>query len=272
MSSKHDREQSGSADGDDAVTRAWRQASDEQPPARLDAEILAAARQSIQEEDAGAKTLSVRPRARSRWMQWQPLAAAATVAGLAFVLLQTLPREREVAPPIRIEAPASGPATERAVTPPIAVDAPASPPAPAVTLESRSSAPARTVTEAPTSRDAGQAVRNRGAESAVRSPAAEVTADVADTMRDAQIDQRKSVMSEASGDAYSGQASAPAAARGVGALATPSTSEWVAHIEALHASGDLAGAAASLREFRAADPDADARLPESLREWARTVD
>jgi len=26
-----------------------------------------------------------------------------------------------------------------------------------------------------------------------------------------------------------------------------------------------------LREFRAADPDADSYLPESLRDWARTV-
>ena len=32
------------------------------------------------------------------------------------------------------------------------------------------------------------------------------------------------------------------------------------------------GAAAALRAFRAATPDADTHLPESLRDWARTVE
>lgn len=206
MSSNHDHERPGSAGEDAAVTRAWRQASDEQPPARLDAGILAAAHRSVEDAEAGAKTVPVPPRARHRWMKWQPLAAAATVAGLAFVLVQTLPREREVAPPIRIEAQAPAPA-----------------PAPDTALETRSSAPAGAATEA-------------------------------------------------AGEAYSAEAAAPAAARAVGASAAPSTADWVDRIEALHASGDLAGAAAALRAFRATDPDADAHLPESLREWARTVE
>jgi hypothetical protein len=223
MSSNHDREQPGSAGEDAAVTRAWQHASDEQPPARLDAGILAAAHRSVQDDEAAAKTVPVPPRARSRWMKWQPLAAAATVAGLAFVLVQTVPREREVAPPIRIEAP----------TP--------------------------------------NTVRDRGAESTSRSPAAEVTADVADALRDARIDERKGVMTEASGDA-SAEAAAPAEARALGALPAPSTADWAVRIEALHASGDLADAADVLRAFRATDPDADAHLPESLLEWARTVE
>mgnify|MGYP001066257361 CR=1 FL=1 len=108
MSSNHDREQGGSAGNDTDVVRAWRQASDEQPPARLDAAILGAARRSIEMKDESVTTRGVRARTRRRWMQWQPLAAAATVAGLAFVLVQTMPREHEVAPPIRMHAP--GPA------------------------------------------------------------------------------------------------------------------------------------------------------------------
>jgi len=228
MSSDHDRERPGSAGEDAAVSRAWRQASDEQPPPRLDAGILAAARQSVQEVDAGVKTLPVRPRARSRWMQWQPLAAAATVAGLAFVLVQTLPRDRHVAPPARFEVPA-----------------------------------------APGAR---QAVPERGADSAARTPAAEAAADVADTRLDAEADEHKGVLSEPPGEAYSTEAAAPTAARSVGDLAAPSAADWPARVEALHASGDLAAAAEALREFRAADPQADSQLPESLRDWARTVD
>jgi hypothetical protein len=85
------------------------------------------------------------------------------------------------------------------------------------------------------------------------------------------MDERKGVTTEASGDA-SAEAAAPAEARALGALPAPSTADWAVRIEALHASGDLAGAADVLRAFRATDPDADAHLPESLREWARTVE
>jgi hypothetical protein len=241
VSSNHDRERPGSAGEDDAVTRAWRQASDEQPPARLDAEVLAAAHRAVRDSEAAAKARPVPPRARRRWMQWQPLAAAATVAGLAFVLVQTLPREREVAPPIRIEAPAPAPATPPAQAPM---------PAPDTAPGARRSAPSSVVTPSPASPSAGQTVRDRDAAGAVRSPAAEV----------------------AVGDAYSAEAAAPAAARASSAGALPSAADWTARIEALHASGDLAAAADALRAFRATDPDAEAHLPESLREWARTVD
>jgi hypothetical protein len=206
MSGHHDRERPGSAGEDAAVARAWRQASDERPPARLDADVLAAAHRAVRDGVAGAESVSVHPQARRRWMQWRPLAAAATVAGLAFVLVQTLPREGEVAPPIRIEVPASP--------------------------------------------EAGRTERARDATGAARSPAAEVAAGVAD----------------------SAEAPAPAAARAPSAGAPPSAADWTARIEALHASGDLAGAASVLRGFRATDPDADAHLPESLRDWARTVD
>ena len=160
-------------------------------------------------------------------MQWQPLAAAATVAGLAFVLLQTLPRDREVAPPIRIETPAS-PGT-------------------------------------------GQAARDRSVESAARSPTPEVAADIAGSMREAEADQRRAVMAVVPGEAYSAEAAAADSERAPAAVAQPSAADWAARIAALHASGDLTGAASVLREFRATDPDADARLPESLHEWARTV-
>jgi hypothetical protein len=42
-------------------------------------------------------------------------------------------------------------------------------------------------------------------------------------------------------------------------------------IAKLHAAGDVTAAEQALRAFRAADPDADTFLPESLRDWARTV-
>ena len=208
MSTNHERGQAGPASDDPAVVRAWRQASDEQPPERIDAAILAAARRSVEAQHPGALASPVPQRTRSRWMKWQPLAAAATVAGLAFVLVQTLPRERS---------------------------------------------------------DAG----------AARAPAAEAAPDIADTTRQTGTDPRERVMMEAPGNSASQEAAAPAARRtesfGLSTAAPPSAADWATRIEALHASGDLAAAAAALREFRAADPDADSYLPESLRDWARTV-
>lgn len=279
MSRNHGREQTGSAGEDSALLQAWRQASDEQPPARLDDGILAAARRSVEEQEAEERTVADRERARSRWRSWQPLAAAATVAGLAFVLVQTLPREHEVAPPIRMQAPgpAASPELEAAAPAqggaPVGEPTPA--PAPAISLESQSSAPAPVITEAPAEVDAGPPLRERGAAGVAESPSAEAAPDVADVMRSVDTDQRKGVMTDAAGEAYSQEAAAPAA--GHSAIPAPSTAaarsaaDWATWIEALHASGDLAAAAAALREFRAVDRDADSYLPESLRDWARTV-
>jgi hypothetical protein len=53
--------------------------------------------------------------------------------------------------------------------------------------------------------------------------------------------------------------------------AAPGADAWTARIVALHAAGELAAAADALRAFRAADPDADTYLPDSLRDWAGTV-
>lgn len=279
MSNNHDREQGGSAGNDTDVVRAWRQASDEQPQARLDAAILGAARRSIEMKDESATTRGVRARTRRRWMQWQPLAAAATVAGLAFVLVQTMPREHEVAPPIRMQAPGPAASPELEAAAPAQGDAPVGEPtpapAPAISLESQSRAPAPVITEAPAEVDAGPPLRERGAAGVAGSPSAEASPDVADVMRSVDTDQRKGVMTDAAGEAYSQEAAAPAA--GHSAIPAPSTAaarsaaDWATWIEALHASGDLAAAAAALREFRAVDPDADSYLPESLRDWARTV-
>ena len=84
--SNHERGSSRSPDGDAALDRAWQQLSDEQPPPSLDAAIIAAAHKSIQGRDEHAQVVRARPPYRSWPTRWQPLAAAAAVAGLAFVL------------------------------------------------------------------------------------------------------------------------------------------------------------------------------------------
>jgi len=74
-------------DSDLVIDREWRKASREEPPQHVDAAILAAAQ------------------TRRPWFAtWQPLAAAAAVAGLAFLLVQLLPSERKLEQPIRMES------------------------------------------------------------------------------------------------------------------------------------------------------------------------
>jgi hypothetical protein len=65
-------------------------------------------------------------------------------------------------------------------------------------------------------------------------------------------------------------APAPSPARAKTVIAR-SPDDYLRDIRRLRAEGRDADAALALAAFRAAYADADARLPESLREWARTV-
>jgi hypothetical protein len=86
---------------DAAIDAAWRQAASEQPPAEVDAAILAAARAAVGRN--AQERLPARP--PRRWANWQPLAAAAGVIGLSFLLVQMLPRDRFARPPATQDAP-----------------------------------------------------------------------------------------------------------------------------------------------------------------------
>ena len=234
--------------GDAAVDAAWRSVSRDEPPARLDATILAAARAETRRP---APEPGV-PARRAWWTHWQPLAAAAGVAGLAFVLVQMIPRDE----PLR-----SRPAVERAPETGSPVAPPSSgPPAPGDGLAAEASkaapatAPTRTAAEpapAPAPAPARQEPRTREALSdrAAMGASAERTAP--------------------SGALPPAAALSPAAAPAEAVM--PSPEDWARRIAALHASGDLDAAAAQLREFRRAYPDADGFLPDELRDWAYAV-
>jgi hypothetical protein len=112
--------------------------SNESPPTHLDAAILVAARA---EAARGAPCRPDERAGRRWWTRWQPLAAAAGVGGLAFVLVQMIPRDDVTRPPTANETTEA--ARERA--PQVATDTPSTPSAPLRT-ETRASAPS---TEAP---------------------------------------------------------------------------------------------------------------------------
>jgi hypothetical protein len=67
------------------------------------------------------------------------------------------------------------------------------------------------------------------------------------------------------------RAAMEAAAKQSVAARPESPAAWANRIAALHGAGNLAAAEAELRAFRAAHPDADGFLPESVRAWANTV-
>lgn len=219
---------------DDAlVEAAWRDASRDEPPASLDAAILAAARTETRRPAPGQ---AIAPR-RAWWTRWQPLAAAAGVAGLAFVLVQTIPREGPLPSPAAVEM------KSRAESP----ESPKSPKSP----KSQPSVPE----VAPAERNAAQA--------------SDAASAIVPSVR-----TRESAASPAAEDASAGSdalagAEPQAAARAE--AAAPSPDAWVRRIAALHAAGNLNSAAAELREFRLAFPDADRLLPDDLRAWAAGV-
>ena len=218
--SNHDREGPPSPGrGRRALKRAWQQASDEQPPPELDAAIIAAARKSVQDRGAGGRSSPAARRSRNRLMQWQPLAAAATVAGLAFVLVQLLPRDRDVVPsirmeePARVEEPARGPATAEEkpsaiapTAPPTAAEEKRGSTAPTTTVPqaaadeergSGSTAPTTTVPQAAAEEQQGSAApAASGPKATAEVPSTGATADGTTELHATEADQRGAVAPE----------------------------------------------------------------------------
>lgn len=265
---------SGAADA--PLDRAWRDASDEQPPAALDTAIIAAAGEAVS-RDGRERPVSAVARVRSPrvFRQWQSFAVAATVAGLAFVLVQRLPREPTVAVPVSSLPQVTS--SESVTASPGEADvsaqawsagaAPASVEALAPREPARSAmrdASARPVDSAPVANAAAPASRqvdvieSTPAAGAASAPAAGLSG---------------SISAGARTDVEAKTAAPAAAARErSGAELRPDPGAWADRIAALHAAGDLDGAATNLRNFRAAYEQADEYLPAELRDWARTVE
>jgi len=237
-------------DFDTAIDAEWRKTSREEPRPQVDAAILAAAR------------------TRRPWFAtWQPLAAAAAVAGLAFLLVQLLPRERELEQPIRMER-------QQPSAPPVK-----QPGAIASATMQGSTEPAP--------------IAPRVRENEVRMPDQPVpgsllalpqeSVEAVESLSDAAPGPRQLSKESRAGGELAAGAPAPAAAAERAAARAESSSlaaptaqmppaQWATLIETLYASGDRAAAAAQLRAFRIEHADADRYLPEALREWASAVE
>jgi len=237
-----------------AIDEAWRRVSNESPPAHLDAAILVAARA---EAARGTPRRPDEPAGRRRWTRWQPLAAAAGVGGLAFVLVQMIPRDDVTRPPTANETMEA--ARERA--PQVATDTPSTPSAPLGT-ETRASAPS---TEAPAPPSAASAPEPPPAQA--KTVADRAAASTTQSDRETALADTASGLSAETGDASSGVPGRASSA----SRAALSPDAWAQRIDALRATGDEAAAVAELQAFRAAWPGAEDRWPDPLRAWAATI-
>lgn len=276
--SNHDLEDSHSLDRDAAVDRAWRERSAEQPPSQLDAAIIAAARDSARPRARQPNPVPAR-NARNWLTQWQPLAAAAVVAALAFGLVQMLPHEQEPAPSLRWKESAPVPNAAEA-QPPRQPQQQSSQPRPSQPRGSstRERSDYRQPSDAKV--DVGERERVAAPDGAPEQnavpappviPAAPTTAERAA----AQGDVPRMTASDTASRAEATAAAAPSsradeATRGNATRLDPQA--WAAKVVALYESGDVTAAEHALREFRTAFADADAYLPDSLRSWARTME
>jgi len=270
--SSGDRDGSVPPERDEALERAWREASTERPPPNLDAAIVAAARASVATRDGTSHAGQGRPPSTPWLVRWQPLLAAAGVAGLALVLVPMLPREQGSVPTMQrpqqessTTAPAAGSAPRRApITPEDTIETtPASEPPAEAAPERRE----RAVPAPPPSRARGD-VSPTPAPGDVPAQAADSETPAASTVPAPATPSRAP---EATAGERAAAADAAAATFGETAAASRDASTWVARIEGLYTAGATDAAARELRAFRAVDPQADAYLPESLRAWARTV-
>jgi hypothetical protein len=186
------------------------------------------------------------------------MAAAAAVAGLAFMLVQTLPRdpERTPAPAAQESAQATAPAS--AQTPARAQ--------PDLAERQRVESARSGDSDSPVAQEQTISPGVTAAPSLDLAPPAAMPADNSAIAAASQVPSVGSNESRGDAAAERGKAAASTAS---GELASPEV--WVARILSLHDAGDIAAAADALRAFRATEPNADRHLPAQLREWAGSV-
>jgi hypothetical protein len=273
---------------DPALADAWREHSNEMPPAPLDAAILAAAHRAVGSvpQDSGKQAReSTSPQ---RW--WMPLAAAATIGAIALGILQTVPQDQ----PVTATSSSDMPSVASSVTSSVASSAAQD----SLKAVERKDAPRAAAAPAMAqAKPAAKLVIRQVEESAAPPPAsfaaapqpfpADKKGEMADavtaTDRPGAAPARMMVERDLSRQRNEVTAqSAPAASGAVALGKTTSSAEsgfakaidvdgWIVRIRKLHDDGKLADAAKELVALRAAVPDADHRLPPELRAWAATV-
>jgi Meckel syndrome type 1 protein len=233
-------------DRDPALAALWREHSTETPSPRVDAAILAAAHSAVANAPHGRE----RSPGQRAWRWWVPLAAAAVVA---VVVIGVKPPSQTIvddAAQSASDMPAAS--AERPVGKPAAPaekpsDMPAAPAAKAIAPpvpepRSPTAAPAPSIATPLSEEPPRQKMEDRRAQSFVAPPPSAAT-----------------------------QESSTAQARRDDAVTALSIELHIVTLRTLLDHGRFDEASRELTRFRAAYPDADARLPDDLRAWAKTV-
>ena len=265
---------------DPALDAAWRAQSGDAPPPALDAAILAAAHRAVKSAPA---RIGPGSEATWPWRWWAPLMAAAAIGAVTIGVLQLAPREPDETKAVVSDVPANARA-------PAAPAPTASPPAPARAAERVASPKPDTPSTAPAQpravdklQDAKPAARTAPEPFPARREAAPSAGASGKADRPALAPAPARAAAAAAAEAPTDNAMrqaiplAPASpalekrATRHDATAVRTADEWIARIRSLLERADEAGAARELAAFRAAYPDADARLPADLRAWAASV-
>ena len=223
------------ADRDPALATLWREHSTETPSPRVDAAILAAAHSAA---ESGSNTGSRSPPARA-WRWWVPLAAAAVVAVVVVGVKppsQTIVDDAAQSASGMPAAPAEKPGDKPAAPVEKAIAAPSPEP------RSTTAAPAPPIATPLHKEPPRQKLEDRRAQSFVAPPPSDAT-----------------------------QESSAAQTRRDEAVTELSIELHIVTLRTLVDHGRFDEASRELARFRAAYPDADARLPDDLRAWAKTV-
>lgn len=277
----------------------------ETPPPSVDAAILTAAHHAV-----AAPPRARAARATQAWRWWMPLAAAALIGVVVIGIVPVAPTLVEPAAPTIGDVPVGGsspsaslskssddpkvangglPLTSQRIEPPNApapkpeAMAPPITPAPTrktVAMPHAASSPTPKTIAAPPpapQRGAARELADRGA--TVSRPAESNTAAAERSMVPSPAAAPAPAPTSAPAAAADARAAAatsrPDAAladqRARQAIRTLTSDEWIAQIRTLRNDGRMAEAAHALTDFRAAFSDADARLPEDLRAWAKTI-
>ena len=255
-----------------------RKHSDEMPSSDIDAAILAAAHRAVQ---SAPRATDKAAEATSPWRWWMPLAAAATIGAITIGVFQLMPKEPEPTTTVVSDTPSSA----------VAVPAPNIPPPPAASMNKDKAEAPRAQAEAPRAKVRAdravpaQAPKSNNERAAAPEPfparerdaAARESVGSAPNRVEAESKTQTAEQDNAAGTLTrreAPRAAAPAIAKQSAASAdaqVASPEQWIARIRALLADGKSEDAARELIAFRAAYPDADARLPAELRAWAATV-
>ena len=233
-----------------------RKHSDEMPSSDIDAAILAAAHRAVQSAPRAAEKAA---EATSPWRWWMPLAAAATIGAITIGVFQLMPKKPEpTTATVVSDTPSSA----------VAVPAPNIPPPPAASMNKDKAEAPRAQAEAP--RAKVHADRAAPAQAPKRNNERAAAPEPFPARERDALEQGASAGAVARQEAP--QAAAPALSKQMAADAqVASPEQWIARIRALLGDGKSEDAARELIAFRAAYPDADARLPAELHAWAATV-